>query len=115
MSDTLAERCARLREPVTQLIAVSLGAGYRPQDLPDLSRAIAEVRGILAEDPSGLPDGAFTQWLPTALRNLDRMQEAVDRGDAGASYAILTDRTEGFIRLTVGCAGFPGWSADGEG
>ncbi|UOE42638.1 hypothetical protein [Agromyces larvae] len=115
MSDTLAERCARLQAPVTELIAVSLSAAYRPQDLPELSRAIRAVRGILAEDPSGLPDGPFTQWLPTALRNLDRMQEAVDRGDAAASYAVLTDKTDGFIRLTVGCAGFPGWSPDGEG
>lgn len=115
MTDTLEQRCARLQAPVTQLIAVSLGAGYRPQDLPELSRAIADVRAILAEDQSGLPDGPFTQWLPTALRNLDRMQDAVDRGDAAASYAILTDKTDGFIRLTVGCAGFPGWGTDGEG
>ncbi|WP_395245808.1 hypothetical protein ACGGZK_08370 [Agromyces sp. MMS24-K17] len=115
MSDTLAERCERLREPVTALVAVSISSTLRPQDLPELTRSIAAVRSILAEDPSGLPQGAFTQWVPTALRNLDRMQEAVDQGDAAASYAILTDANEGFIRLTVGCAGFPGWGTDGEG
>lgn len=110
MADTLEQRCDQLRGPVTELVAVSISAAYRPQDLPELSRAIRDVRGILAEDTSGLPAGAFVDWIPTALRNLDRMQEAVDAGDAAASYAILTDKTDGFIRLTVGCAGFPGWA-----
>lgn len=109
MADTLEHRCERLRQPVTELVATSLSAAYRPQDLPELLRTISLVRGILAEDPSGIPDGAFRSWLPTALRNLDRMQEAVDAGDAAKSYAILTDKTDGFIRLTDGCAGFPGW------
>ncbi|WP_267898513.1 hypothetical protein [Agromyces laixinhei] len=37
------------------------------------------------------------------------MRDAVDAGDAAKSYAILTDKNDGFIRLTVGCAGYPGW------
>lgn len=112
MADALAERCERLRQPVTELVAVSLSAAYRPQDLPELARAIAVVRGILADDPSSIPPGPFLDWLPTALDNLDRMTEAVNSGDSAASYAILTDKQDGFIRLTDGCAGFPGWSRD---
>jgi hypothetical protein len=109
MADTLAERCERLRQPVTDLVAVSLSAAYRPQDLPELARAISVVRSILAEDASGLPAGPFVAWLPIGIGNLDRMAEAVDAGDSAKSYAILTDKTDGFIRLTDGCAGFPGW------
>ncbi|WP_350349145.1 hypothetical protein ABIQ69_04190 [Agromyces sp. G08B096] len=109
MAETLERRCERLRQPVTELVATSLSAAYRPQDFPELLRAISVVRGILAEDASGLPDGAFRSWLPTALDNLDRMRDAVEAGDAAKSYAILTDKTDGFIRLTDGCAGFPGW------
>ncbi|MEV1131389.1 hypothetical protein [Agromyces sp. NPDC049794] len=110
MADTLEQRCDRLRDPVTELVGVSIAATLRPQDLPELARAIAAVRAILADDPSGIPPGPFLDWMPTALRILDRMEEAVDAGDAAASYAALTDRTDGFIRLTDGCAGFPGWA-----
>jgi hypothetical protein len=113
MADTLEQRCERLRQPVTELVAMSLAAVYRSQDLPELSRAIGAVRAILAEDASDLPAGPFREWLPTALRNLDRMGEAVDAGDGAKSYAILTDKQDGFIRLTDGCAGFTGWSATG--
>ncbi|MRG61336.1 hypothetical protein GE115_15880 [Agromyces sp. CFH 90414] len=113
MADTLEQRCERLRQPVTELVAMSLASAYRPQDHPELLRVIGVVRGILDEDASGLPEGAFRDWIPTALRNLDRMAEAVESGDAAKSYAILTDKQEGFIRLTDGCAGFPGWSLQG--
>ena len=113
MADTLERRCERLRQPVTELVATSMSAAYRTLDLPDLLKAIATVRGILAEDPSGLPDGPFLAWLPTALRNLDNMRDAVVAGDAAKSYAILTDKNDGFIRLTVGCAGYPGWDPVG--
>ena len=113
MADTLEQRCERLRQPVTELVSMSLAAVYRPQDRPERSRAISAVRAILAEDASHLPAGAFREWLPTALRNLDRMGEAVDAGDGAKSYAILTDKQDGFIRLTDGCAGFPGWAATG--
>ncbi|QAY73149.1 hypothetical protein ET445_07100 [Agromyces protaetiae] len=106
----LEDRCNRLRQPVTELVATSLGAAYRPQDLPTLRTAIAAVREILAEDPSELPEGALRAWLPTGLRNLDRMDEALDAGDAAKSYAILTDKTDGFFQLTIGCAGFVGWA-----
>jgi hypothetical protein len=34
----------------------------------------------------------------------------VSAGDAATSYAVLTDKVDGFIRLTDGCAGFPGWA-----
>lgn len=109
MADTLEQRCERLRQPVTELVAISLSSAYRAQDLPELLRVIGVVRGILAEDPSGLPEGGLRDWLPTGRRNLDRMQEAVEAGDAAKSYAILTDQTDGFIKLAYGCAGFPGW------
>ncbi|WP_136708460.1 hypothetical protein [Agromyces sp. H66] len=110
MADTLEQRCDRLREPVTELVGVSISATLRPQDLPELKRAIAAVREILTDDTSEIPSGAFLDWLPTAVRILDRMEEAVNAGDAATSYAALTDRTDGFIRLTDGCAGFPGWA-----
>jgi hypothetical protein len=109
MADALAERCERLRQPVTELVAISMSAAYRAQDQPELLRAIGVVRGILAENPAALPEGALRDWIPTALRNLEQMREAVERGDAAKSYAILTDKTDGFIRLAYGCAGFPGW------
>ena len=110
MADTLEQRCDRLREPVTELVGVSISATLRPQDLPELMRAIAAVREILSDDPSSIPPGPFLDWLPTALRNLARMEEAVTSGDPATSYAILTDQHDGFIRLTDGCAGFPGWA-----
>ena len=110
MADTLEQRCDRLREPVTELVGVSISATLRPQDLPELVRAIAAVREILADDPASIPPGPFLEWLPTALRNLDRMEEALSVGDAATSYAVLTDKQDGFIRLTDGCAGFPGWA-----
>jgi len=111
VSSVLEQRCERLRRPVTELVAVSISATLRPQDLPELRAAIADVQAILGEDTSEIPPGAFLDWLPTALRNLQRMDEAVAGGDAATSYAILTDKVDGFIRLTDGCAGFPGWSA----
>lgn len=110
MAETLEQRCDRLREPVTELVGVSISATLRPQDLPELARAITTVRGILSEDTSSIPPGPFLDWLPTALHNLDRMHDAVSSGDAATSYAILTDKHDGFIRLTDGCAGFPGWA-----
>jgi hypothetical protein len=110
MADTLEQRCDRLREPVTELVGVSISATLRPQDLPELARAISSVRDILADDPAAIPPGPFLDWLPTALRNLDRMEEAIASGDAARSYAILTDKDDGFIRLTDGCAGFQGWA-----
>ena len=109
MADTLEQRCDRLRAPVTELVAVSISATLRPQDLPELARAVTTVRAILAEDTSSIAPGPFLDWQPTAIANLDRMQERVDAGDAAGSYAILTDKVDGFIRLTDGCAGFPGW------
>ncbi|GAA1516216.1 hypothetical protein BJ978_001786 [Agromyces terreus] len=113
MADTIEERCERLRQPVTELVAMSMAAVYRSQDVPELVRVIGVVRAILAEDASGLPAGALRDWLPTGQRVLDRMSEAVESGDAAKSYAILTDQQDGFIRLTDGCAGFPGWSVTG--
>jgi hypothetical protein len=86
MAETLEQRCERLREPVTELVGVSISATLRPQDLPELARAIAAVREILADDTSGIPAGPFLDWLPTALRNLDRMDEALNRGPKSIEF-----------------------------
>lgn len=108
-ADTLAQRCERLREPVTQLAAVSIGAAVSPTGVSDALVAAREVQAILEDDASGIEPGAFTDWLPTARTTVRAMVEALERGDAAESYRLFTDQSTGFYRLALGCAGFPGW------
>ncbi|GAA4771477.1 hypothetical protein [Microbacterium gilvum] len=108
-AEALAERCERLREPVTRLAAVSLGAAVSPTGATDALAAARDVRAILDEDASGIAPGAFTDWLPTLRATVAEMIAALERRDTAESYRLFTDQATGFYRLALGCAGFPGW------
>ncbi|WP_221584814.1 hypothetical protein [Microbacterium sp. G2-8] len=109
MSDTLEQRCERLREPVLQLAALSLGSTVSPKDMDETLAAAQRVQAILDEDSSGIASGAFSDWLPIGRQVIASMVAALERGDGAESYRLFTDKTDGFYRLGLGCAGFPGW------
>ncbi|WP_156761685.1 hypothetical protein [Microbacterium karelineae] len=109
MAETLEQRCERLREPILQLAALSLGSAVSPKDIDETLAAARRVQQILDDDTSGIAPGGYLDWVPTGRRVISDMVAALERGDRAESYRLFTDKTDGFYRLGLGCAGFPGW------
>lgn len=109
MAETIADRCARLRQPVTELLGVGMTATTEPKDVPRLIQQIRAVRAIIEDDASAIDSAAYLAWLPIASDTLQAMEDAAARGDAAESFRLFRDPQVGFNRLGQACIGNPGW------
>ncbi|WP_206448261.1 hypothetical protein [Agrococcus sp. KRD186] len=109
MADTIAERCARLRQPVTDLLGVGMTATVEPKDLSKLVEQIRAVRAIIEDDLSAIDSPPYLAWVPVAGDTLQAMEDAAARGDAAESFRLFRDPEVGFNRLGIACSGNAGW------
>lgn len=109
MSEALADRCSRFAGPVVQLMGAAIEGAGNPARLPEVVRAVGEVRRIVELGSDGVSDPQFLRWFATAPQTLDAIEQAAERGDGKAAWAAFTDPETGMAGLGQACAGQPGW------
>ena len=105
----LRERCADLARPVLELTAATVAAGYSSGPIDRALGAVSDIRKILAAGTDGIDNEAYLAWHAAASTLLAEVTEHLERGDAHAAREKLGDPALGLSKLTIGCAGMPGW------
>ena len=106
---TIDERCAELLQHATELLAATVSAGYNETGITPALRAAYAVRSILARGPEGITSPAYLDWHGTADGMLADVIENLEAGRVTQARDLLTDERLGLHKLTVACAGMPGW------
>jgi hypothetical protein len=109
MTDAREERCAELRPVLLGLTPLMIEMQGNPAKLPELRPHLTALRAIAAQGSAGIDVPAYAQWVSTANESVTVIEQAIDRGDAKAAWAAITDQRTGINLLGQACAGCPGW------
>lgn len=110
MTDLLAERCAVLAQPVTDLMAAAIEC--ETGSAAAFARVIAlagQVRAVAEQGTAGIAQPDYVAWADAAPRLLAEMEAAAERRDSRAVWAAFVDPAVGMHRLGGACAGQPRW------
>ncbi|MBF0817009.1 hypothetical protein E4U02_11340 [Microbacterium paludicola] len=106
---TIDQRCADILAPATELLAATVSAGFNQTGIPSALEAARELRAVLAQGTDGISSDTYLDWHATADDMLESMIRELEQGDPVAARKILTDPRLGLHKLTIACAGMPGW------
>lgn len=109
MADPLEERCAELLGPATHLLAATVSSGYDKSGIRDALPAARDLQKIIESGTAGITSDAYLNWHASAQRWIEQVIRELEDGEVVKARELLTDESIGFSRLTIACAGQPGW------
>lgn len=104
-----ADRCAELGEILTGMLPLIVEAQGNARKLEELRPGLHRLRAVAELGDSGVDEPAYSRWVEGARTNLTDFEDAIDRGDAVALWAVFKDQDRGLNLLSLGCAGCAGW------
>jgi hypothetical protein len=106
---TIEQRCEEILPHARQLLAATVSAGFNATGIPSALDAARGMRGVLAAGTDGITSAAYLEWHATADAMLESVIRELEQQNPVGAREILTDQRLGLHRLTIACAGLPGW------
>lgn len=109
MTDVREERCAELLPILSTMTPLLIEVQGNTAKAEELLPLIAQLRAVAGKGSDGVDDASYRQWIASADRSLDAMEEAVRDGDTKKAWELFADQSTGVNLLGQTCADCSGW------